>query len=266
MRLLNIPNLLTAGNFFCGMLSIILSLTGNVHLAAFPLIGSLFFDYLDGMVARLLHQQGELGKQMDSLADVVSFGVAPGIWLLVLLPSVINLDILTFDRQIITYRFYDWIYGLLEREHYNFWPFLGLLVPVFSMFRLAKFNIDTRQSTSFIGLPTPANTMFFSIYPIIIFQAQGGDKISLQLSEIFCNPYVMITFIMVFSYLLIAELPLFSLKFKNLSWKENQIRFIFLLLTLVLIITFKMFSMPIIIVLYLIVSLVDNKIIKRNNV
>lgn len=266
MRLFNIPNILTAGNFFCGLLSIVLSLTGNIYLAAFPLIASLIFDYLDGMVARLLHQQGELGKQMDSLADVVSFGVAPGMWMLVAMPSIIRGDFMMFENEVVNYQFYEWVYGLIEGKHMNLWPLIALLIPVFSMFRLAKFNIDTRQTTSFIGLPTPANTVFFTIYPILLFQAPNNEGLSLKIAEVFCNPYVVITLILIFSYLLIAELPLFSLKFKNFSWKENQIRFIFLFLTLVLIILLRIYSMPMIIVLYLLISVIDNKFIKKAEV
>lgn len=263
MQLLNIPNVLTAGNFFCGMLSIVLSLVGRVDLAAFPLVASLLFDYLDGMTARLLHQQGELGKQLDSLADVVSFGVAPGMWMFVLSPSIINGDSLTFDTQIIMYQFYDWAYGIMDGSRMEFLPLVALLIPVFSMFRLAKFNIDERQSSSFIGLPTPANTLFFSIYPLMIYVGNGMKHFSVEIAEIFLNPYIFYASVFIFSYLLIAEIPLFSLKFKNLRWKENEIRYIFLILTLILIGVFQWIAMPLVIVVYLILSIVDTKIINR---
>src|SRR5690554_1244208 len=152
MQIFTIPNILTALNLVCGIISIIFSLSGRVDLAVFPIFGSLIFDYLDGFTARLLKQFSDLGKELDSLADVVSFGIAPGIWMLVILPSLGVTDLISLDGATAHYYFSIWFQGVLEGQFYNFLPFLTFLIPVFSMFRLAKFNVDTRQSTSFIGL------------------------------------------------------------------------------------------------------------------
>lgn len=256
----NIPNILTALNLVCGLLSIVMSLTGLIEYAIYPIFGSLLFDYLDGFVARLLKQQGELGKQLDSLADVVSFGVAPGMWMLVLLPSIFD----TQSSQNLTplVDFILWRENLVLGQTFNYLPFLALLIPVFSMFRLAKFNIDTRQTTSFIGLPTPANTLFFMIFPILFFSNQ--DTYTAQLfAKFFLNRYVAIGCVVVFSYLLISELPLFSLKFKTFSFAENKVRYLFLGATLIALIALKFLAIPIIIVLYLVFSIIEHNFVKK---
>lgn len=261
----NIPNILTAFNLICGMLSIILSLTGLVEYAIYPIFGSLLFDYLDGFAARLLKQQGELGKQLDSLADIVSFGVAPGMWMLMLFPAILNTQLvqifnpLGWDYLVL---FGLWGKDVVLGQTFNYLPFLALLIPVFSMFRLAKFNIDTRQTTSFIGLPTPANTLFFMIFPILFFSNQ--DTYTAQLfAKFFLNRYVAIGCVVVFSYLLISELPLFSLKFKTFSFAENKVRYLFLGTTLIALIALKFLAIPIIIVLYLVFSIIEHNFVKK---
>ncbi len=261
----NIPNILTALNLVCGLLSIVMSLTGLIEYAIYPIFGSLLFDYLDGFVARLLKQQGELGKQLDSLADIVSFGVAPGMWMLVLFPSILDIQLvkifnpLGWDYLVL---FGFWEGDVVLGKTFNYLPFLALLIPVFSMFRLAKFNLDTRQTTSFIGLPTPANTLFFMIFPILFFSNQ--DTYTAQLfAKFFLNRYVAIGCIVVFSYLLISELPLFSLKFKTFSFAENKVRYLFLGAILIALIALKFLAIPIIIVLYLVFSIIEHNFVKK---
>ncbi|HRO74990.1 MAG TPA: CDP-alcohol phosphatidyltransferase family protein [Crocinitomicaceae bacterium] len=266
----NIPNILTALNLVCGLLSIAMSLTGLIEYAIYPIFGSLLFDYLDGFVARLLKQQGELGKQLDSLADIVSFGVAPGMWMLVLLPNFLIYDLRGYSIAEYDYflgeetrmGFRQWVQEIWQYKTFNYLPFLALLIPVFSMFRLAKFNLDTRQTTSFIGLPTPANTLFFMIFPILFFSNQ--DTYTAQLfAKFFLNRYVAIGCIVVFSYLLISELPLFSLKFKTFSFAENKVRYLFLSATLIALIALKFLAIPIIIVLYLVFSIIEHNFVKK---
>lgn len=262
MVLFNIPNLLTALNFICGIFSIILSLVGKIEYATLPIIGSLVFDYLDGMAARMLNQKGELGKQLDSLADVVSFGLAPGIWMFTLLPYLLLSHPETFVGNEAYVFFLMWFESIFHGETHNYWPFIALIIPVFSMLRLAKFNIDERQTTSFVGLPTPANTLFFAIFPILLFNV-APNSLTLIFQHFFLHPITIISCIFIFSYLLIAELPLFSLKFKNLSLKENKVRFSFLILTLLAIISLKLLAIPIIIVLYLVISIIGNKFVEK---
>lgn len=262
MYLFNIPNILTAFNLICGIFSIILSLSGRVDLAVYPVFGSLFFDYLDGFTARLLKQQGEIGKQLDSLADVISFGLVPGIWMLVILPSVLATDMISFNSYEVYYYFTMWLAAVMNGETLNYLPFVALLIPVLSMFRLAKFNIDERQTTSFIGLPTPANTLFFSLFPLLLFTVEK-NAVALSFIQFFFQPVVIVACILIFSFLLIAELSLFSLKFKQFSFKGNEVRYLFLLMVLIAVVLLKFLAIPIIIVLYLVFSVIDNKFVKN---
>lgn len=224
----HIPNLFTLGNLVCGLLAINEILVNQrLDVAAYLILGGLGFDFLDGMIARLLKVSGELGKQLDSLADMVSFGVVPGFI----------------------------AYYLLEENGFPY-PYLGFMITLFSALRLAKFNIDTRQSDSFIGMPTPANTMIWISIPAII------NSNAELLSDVFSNPFSIAGLVIALSFLLTAELPLLALKFKNLSWKFNKNRWIFLGLSLCMLLTLGVayhtifIPLPFIILLYLIVSII----------
>jgi len=260
----NIPNLLTIFNMVCGICSIILSLNGRVDLAPYPLFLALVFDYLDGFVARLLKQQGELGKQLDSLADVVSFGLAPGMMMLVIMtygiyyPENPHIWGLIPDHMQMKAIYTHWCEGLISGSDINLLPLVSLFIPVFSMLRLAKFNIDTRQSDQFIGLPTPANTLFFCSFPILM--SAGFDPHGIQQSIIdqLTQPWSLVVIILVMSFMLIMELPLLALKFKNFNWADNQMRFVFLITCLLLIVFARYWSLPIIVILYIFISIIDN--------
>ncbi len=212
----HLPNTITCLNLFAGASGVWLGFQGNYVGAMVAILLSGLFDFLDGLVARLLHAYSEMGKELDSLADVVSFG---------LVPASIVFSLLSESNPGSSYRF------------------VGFLIVIFSALRLAKFNIDERQSTSFIGLPTPANAFFW-----------GGLAVSF--SEWFIqNPIVLIVLTIVFSLLLVAEIPMFSLKFKNLEWKNNQIQFIFLIVTIILIAWLRQKAISFIIVWYLVLSI-----------
>lgn len=228
-----IPNILTLLNLTAGCIGVVFAFTSDLRMASFMIFIALILDYLDGMAARLLNAGSPLGKELDSLADVISFGM---------LPAVI-------------------VYILLRSSDLNSLAYTSFLIAVFSAYRLAKFNIDERQSENFIGLPTPANALFWSAFPLIIF-GEGSSDIHSWMAETMSNPYVILTLIIIFSYLLIAELHLFSLKFKNFSWKVNKARYIFLIATLILFLTLSYHSLPFIILLYLAISIVDQKILK----
>jgi CDP-diacylglycerol--serine O-phosphatidyltransferase len=274
IKMFNIPNLFTAGNLFCGIFAILLSLSGYVHLAPFLIFIAMFFDFLDGFLARLLKQQSELGKQLDSLADMISFGLAPGVFMLVILIHItgvggsdfveINKEYF-FSEKVKDYsaNFLIWFDNLIYFKQANFIPLIGLLIPFMSLFRLAKFNIDTRQSESFIGLPTPANTLFFCVFPLLISTKESANGFEKTMLDLIFHPVFIISFIVLFSILLVSELPLFSLKIKRFSWKGNEIKFIFLITCLIIILLTGFWSFGIIVLLYIILSIVENNFINK---
>ena len=247
-----IPNLLTAGNLVGGILAIIFSITGKIEWAPYCIFTSALFDFLDGFVARLLNVQNEIGKQLDSLADMVTFGVAPGVMVMVMLSSW-NSNLNQYD-----YLSYD-----NNTELMGF----GFIIPVFSLFRLAKFNLDTRQTSSFIGLPTPAMTLFFAAIPILVITGnQNGIEWQENLASILTSPLFLITSTLILSVMMVVELPLFALKFKGFRWSGNEIRFIFLTISIGLFATLFFWSIPIIIILYLFLSIINNLIHKTNEI
>lgn len=253
----NLPNLLTSFNMLCGIFSILLSLSGRIDLAPYPIFLGAIFDFLDGFVARLLKQQGEMGKQLDSLADMVTFGLAPGIMMFVILLKVSVDKNLSLECTICEYLgFSTWIDIVVRKFHFE--VLFALLIPVFSMFRLAKFNLDTRQSESFIGVPTPANTIFFCMFPLILVQNFEVNSFQYQLREMIMNVWVLIPIIVVMSILLVSEIPLFSLKFKHFKWKGNEIRYVFLITCSLLIPLTLYWSLGIIVILYVILSIIEN--------
>jgi CDP-diacylglycerol--serine O-phosphatidyltransferase len=269
MKMFNVPNLITAGNLLCGIFAIILAFAGRIDIAPYFIFAAAILDFFDGFAARLLKQHSELGKQLDSLADVISFGLAPGIIMFITL--AMNQPNFNTNPLIPGYAG-DFLLSLnIEQTITNpslgkSWILICLLIPVFSMFRLAKFNIDTRQSDSFIGLPTPANTIFFMTFPLVLSSEINKTGWAHDLIIQLMNPWIMIPMILVMCYLLIAELPLFALKFKTFGWKGNEIRFIFLITCGILIFTLGWWSLAIIILLYLILSIINNITRKKENV
>lgn len=220
----HIPNGLTLLNLLSGVIGISFVLNGNVLSGAYFIVLSAVFDFFDGFAARLLKVSGELGKQLDSLADCVSFGVLPG-FILFQLTS--------------------------EATNNTYLPYLTLIVPLMSAMRLAKFNIDTRQSDRFIGLPTPANALFISTLPYL---AEKWFLIANSLS----NPWTLIVIAWVFSILLVSEIPLIALKFKNFSLSDNVFRFVLIGLGIICIAWLGLGGIPIIILAYLGLSMAEN--------
>lgn len=275
-QMFNIPNLFTASNLMCGVISIILALSGRLEWACYFIFFAGIFDFFDGFLARKMKIAGEMGKQLDSLADMVTFGVAPGVLMFVMLALITSgLDSTSFlltiggfsPKEYVSASTPGIIHGLLTFEGglgKNILPFCGLIIPFFSLFRLAKFNIDTRQSESFIGLPTPANTIFFTAFPLLYVQAFNNHLKDAFIFKVL-QPEILIPIILVMSLLLIAELPLFALKFKDFSWKNNQVRFVFLGSCAILIPLLLAWSIPIIIILYLLLSLIENYRKKTQN-
>lgn len=228
----NIPNLFTLGNLSCGCVAVVLALNGNLIWSAYLVGIAGLFDFFDGMVARLLKVTSEIGKQLDSLADMVSFGLVPGVILFELLNRAFDKHSSIDVRVIIPL------------------SFLGFLITLFSAIRLAKFNIDTRQTHSFIGVPTPAVTIFIASLPLIVYEGSSASV----LVNLIRNPYFLLGITIIFSFLLVAPIPLFALKFKNFSWQDNKLRFIFLATAILLLVIFKYTGISLIILLYIILS------------
>jgi len=271
----NIPNFITLCNLICGCIAIVFALEGNLIWCAYMVVFAAICDLLDGMVARMLKVSSELGKQLDSLADVVSFGVVPGVLLYKMIIYTqtfvyFNTDLFGFISN----------HSVLGKE-INYLAMTGFLVTVFSAIRLAKFNIDSRQTNLFIGLPTPANAILIASLPLSIPESltdmlrPTGQFTVEQISsfgsvvneknniyEILLQPHSVIALTLISSFLLVAPLPLFAFKFKNFSWEDNKIRYIFLFLTIPLLLIFKFLGIPLIIILYIALSLM-NKLMTR---
>lgn len=246
IKLFTIPNFLTLGNLFCGCLAVMylnLSIATELdvtYIILILLLLSLVFDFLDGMVARLLKSNSEIGIQLDSLADMVSFGVVPGFLMFHLLGGYYIEQ--SEPDELICYANVKFAFGAL----------LGFLIILFSALRLAKFNVDTEQSTYFKGLATPANTIL--IFSLFWIQNQNGFIISPQ-----SDLYFLIVITILSCWLLIANLPLFSFKFKGFDWKDNHYKYVFLIISIILLILFQMNSVPFIILLYIIISIIFRK-------
>ena len=231
----NIPNLLTLGNLFCGTIATIFAVENDFVAAGLFVVIGILFDFLDGFVARLLKVSGELGKQLDSLADMVTSGVVPG----VIMSKLIQNNLLESSNSF--------------NDSYLDVSLIGLILTLGACYRLAKFNLDTRQSDSFIGLPTPAMSLFVISLPLI---QMYSDTVFAE--NLINNNYFLIVITLLLCFLMNAEIPLFSLKFKDYSFKKNWIIYLFLLVSLALIFTVTYLSIPIIIILYVALSILKN--------
>ena len=237
-----IPNIITSLNLLCGCVAIMFAVSGDLVSASFFAFAGIFLDFFDGLAARVLNAQSQVGLQLDSLADVVTSGVLPGIVMVQLLSEALTGNSLEITAIFSTTSNNTSIESYL--------PFIGLLIAVASGYRLAKFNVDTRQTTSFIGLPVPANTLLILSLPLILsFQA------SQQITEVILTPWFLIIITLVSCVLLNAEIPLFGLKFKTWNFKDNAVRYLFLIASILLLVVLKFIAIPIIIFLYILVSL-----------
>jgi CDP-diacylglycerol--serine O-phosphatidyltransferase len=218
------------------------AVSGDLVSASFFAFAGIFLDFFDGLAARVLNAQSQVGLQLDSLADVVTSGVLPGIVMVQLLSEALtgtSLDIGTIFSDTAN-----------STSIESYLPFIGLLIAVASGYRLAKFNVDTRQTTSFIGLPVPANTLLILSLPLIL-SFQAGQ----QITEVILTPWFLIIITLVSCVLLNAEIPLFGLKFKTWNFKDNAVRYLFLIASILLLVVLKFIAIPIIIFLYILVSL-----------
>lgn len=226
-----IPNFITLLNLFCGSIAVIFAVNGNMKLTAIFVFLGIFFDFFDGLLARKLKVEGELGLQLDSLADMVTSGLVPGLVMFYLF-NLVNTEASNLN---------------------NYLPYFGLLITLASAYRLAKFNISTNQTNSFIGLPTPANALLILSLPLII-EFQNKDI----MNAIILNKWFLIGVTLLSSYLLNSNLKLLALKFKTWNFKGNAARYMLIILSIVLLVIFKFAAIPLIIASYIIISLIHS--------
>ncbi|MCD8193790.1 MAG: CDP-alcohol phosphatidyltransferase family protein [Tannerellaceae bacterium] len=226
-----VPNTITCLNLVAGCIATVVAVEGNIGLALSWIIVAAVLDFFDGFAARLLKAYSPIGKDLDSLADMVSFGVAPGMILFTLLRQAV----VVFEAGTV----------------FSYLPYLAFMIPAFSALRLAKFNIDTRQTTSFIGLPVPAHTLLwaaagYTVQPFIT----GHEGI-----------FIVVSLVCAFltSLLMVAEIPMFSLKIKSLAWKGNELRYILVVSSLLFIIVFGIPGIAGAILLYILLSIFNRK-------
>ncbi|MEZ5007947.1 MAG: CDP-alcohol phosphatidyltransferase family protein [Chitinophagales bacterium] len=229
----HIPNTITLINLACGALAVIYTLEGQYNWVFILVVISLIADFADGLIARALNVKSDLGKELDSLADAVTFGLLPGIILYVLIQNAFAIPISDAFTNTANYN-----QPILRIEH------LGLLYTIFAIFRLGKFNIDTRQSENFIGMATPAAALFV-LGLLMIYKFEGP-----YFYDLVQNGYFLIGATVALSALMISELPMFSFKINGFQWKGNEMRFIFLILCIPTIILLKWAALPAIIILY----------------
>ena len=263
----HIPNAITCLNLLAGCLGIVHAFEGRLVAAANMIVVAALFDFIDGFAARLLKANSPIGKELDSLADVVSFGVLPG---------MIIYEMISYNVMIVP----GWHTEIAGND--SNLKFIGFVIPVFSALRLAKFNIDVRQTERFIGLPTPANALIIASFPLILFSQfypetyewlytlgyYTPEDIDYEMLpdniwfRIFTNEYAVAGIAVVMSLLLVSGLPLFALKFKSFSWHKNKVRYVFMFLVVGLLIVLKFIAVPIIVALYIIMSVLEDYLFK----
>jgi CDP-diacylglycerol--serine O-phosphatidyltransferase len=245
----HIPNALTCCNLICGCLAVIFVFEGGMLWASYMMLLAAVFDFFDGFVARLLKVTSPIGKDLDSLADTVTFGLLPAL----MLYHYFKMGMAWHNVQSIT-----WL------------PYAAILLAVFSALRLAKFNNDTRQSTSFIGVPTPSIALLIGSWPLFMQNpamqntAQAQAWIQLQQmphalpawQNVMLNPWFLLALTVLCCYLLVCELPLFAMKFKSFAWADNKIKYMFLTGCAIMLLIFKFAAIPLIIICYVLLSLV----------
>ena len=225
----HIPNVITCGNLVSGCFSILFIASGMPIKAAIMIIVAGLFDFLDGFAARTLNAHSPIGPDLDSLSDVVSFGVAPGLIMSYLMNNALDLPRLTLD-------------GI------DLMPCLAFLLPVFAAIRLARFNIDETQQVAFRGLPAPGMAIFVASLPMAL--AQMG-----HLSDGALGFWACLGITLLLSFMMVSNLRFFSFKMKALTWKGNQVRWIFIAIAVVGLAIFKMAALPFVMIIYILMSI-----------
>jgi CDP-diacylglycerol---serine O-phosphatidyltransferase len=245
----HIPNTITCLNLLCGCLAVIAALSGEPLTGAFLIIFGAVLDFFDGFAARLLKVSSPIGKELDSLADVVTFGLAPGLILLQSYVACLHHDVEpNINRYVPTSLEFLVEYPLL---------IFPLLIPIFSALRLAKFNVDERQTMGFRGLPTPASALWCISVPLIQWYTPSYLP---DMSSVVGSFAFIIASSIGLSALMVSDIPLMAMKFKSYSWKGNQLRFGFLISAMLLLIILQTVALPVILLLYVLVSIIQNKV------
>lgn len=240
----HIPNAITLLNLLSGLIALIYAFDDNILMAFIWVCIGIFFDYWDGFVARALDVKSEMGLQLDSLADMVTSGVVPG---------------LVIYKQLANIQANQEIYNLTPETGYMaIVPYLGFIITLGAAYRLAKFNVDTRQTDSFIGLPTPGNALFIISLPLIV-STTSSDL----LINVLSNPYVLVIISLLSAFIMNAELPLFSLKIKPNNLGAYKLQMGFMVLSLVLLFVLHYLAIPIIILAYILLSVFNNLTSKK---
>lgn len=235
----HVPNIITLLNLSSGLIALDYAYNTNLGMAFFWVCMGIFFDFWDGFFARVLKVKSDLGLQLDSLADMVTSGVVPGVAMFKMLEGIMqdeNADL------------------SLNSGYLVIVPFFGFIITLASCYRLAKFNVDTRQTDSFIGLPTPANALFIMSLPIIASETESDFIFSLL-----SNPYVLIGISLLSAFMLNSEVRLFSLKIKYFNWETNKTQIIFLVTSIVLLFLLQYLAIPLIILFYVVLSAIMGK-------
>ncbi|MBT8183449.1 MAG: CDP-alcohol phosphatidyltransferase family protein [Eudoraea sp.] len=241
----HLPNAITLLNVLSGCVATVFAVLNQLEIAALFVFIGILFDFLDGLLARWLKVHSELGVQLDSLADMITSGLVPGIVMFQLFSMSQTGGWNISDASGLT----------SAMSQSGFWvsllPFSGFLITMASAYRLAKFNTDENQATSFIGLPTPANALLILSLPLILLYHQNDF-----LNSVILNPWFLIGLTVMSSFLLNSKIELFALKFKNWSFKDNSLRYIFIIVSLVLLMTLKFLAVPAIIIFYVLSSVI----------
>jgi len=228
-----IPNLFTMLNLFCGCVALVMAIDLKFDMVFYFVCLGIFFDFFDGFFARKFSVAGPFGVQLDSLADMVTSGVVPGFVMLCLLSNK--------------------NYSTL-----NYLPYVGFIITLGACYRLAKFNIDERQTDSFIGLPTPANALFITSLPLIIVNFTNTI-----VAEYLCNNWVLLTITLLSTYIMNADIPLFSLKIKDFSFAKYKLQIFFLAISILMLIFLQILAVPLIIIIYVLLSVFNNIVNKK---
>lgn len=228
-----IPNAFTMANILSGCIAVLFAVNDRLDIAALFVAIGIFFDFFDGFFARKFNVASEVGLQLDSLADMITSGLVPGIVMYQLITHALGTP---------------W-----GKDYFSYMPtlaWLGFAITLASAYRLARFNVDSEQKDRFLGLPTPANALLILSFPLILMYEEYTIA-----KAILTNPYLLVLITILSCVLLNARLPLFALKFNNFGWAQNMQRYIFLVASLVLLIALRYLAIPIIILLYIVLSL-----------
>lgn len=240
----HIPNFLTLLNLFCGCIAVVFVAQRLFDYAFFFVCLGIFFDFFDGFLARKFGVAGPLGVQLDSLADMVTSGVVPGFVMYQMLPSI---EMVNENSEITS------CFPMYNDNPMALLPYLGFIITLGACYRLANFNIDTRQSDSFIGLPTPANALFIGSLPFLT-----GEMFNFVY-----NPWFLVAITFLSAYVMNAEIPLFSLKIKDFSFEKYKLQIGFLIASVVLLIFLQITAVPLIILMYVVLSVVNNTFLAK---